>query len=412
MNKLEYVIDFKGDSSSDAHWNQRPRDAANVTRWISRQFERELNWQIVNLRAAADDLHDAPILYITGNQALNLTPDEEAKLKDFVQQGGLILGNADCGHVGFVNSFKKLGSKLFGSEFRELPAGHAVYNTLYPRSNWKNPLLIQGLTNGARELMILIPTADPARLWQTNIYSGREESWQFMANLFLYVSERKDFRYKGESYIVQPDPNVRAAKSAKLARLQYAGNWDPEPGGWKRLTAVLHNDAQFNLGVETVRLGEGKLNPATYKLAHLTGAGRFKLTDKERADLKAFINGGGTLLADACGGGGETALAIEGELTALGFSKLDLLKQDFPAYTSLGTPVADIAYRAYAARNLGNVKGPRVRGAMVKDRLAIVYSPEDISVGLVGNPIDGIIGYTPASATAIVKAFILYCAGQ
>ncbi len=412
MNKLEYAIDFHGEKNAGTNWNERPRDAANVTRWMSRQFERDLNWQIVNLKGSVDDLHDAPILYITGNQVLNLTAEDEAKLKEFVNQGGLILGNADCGHLGFATSFKKLGAKLFPpGEFKELPAGHIVFNNFYQRSKWKGGLSVQGLNNGARELMILFASADPSRIWQTGTYGAREEAWQFLANLYLYMSEKKDFRFKGDTYILKPDANVQASKTAKLARLQYAGNWDPEPGSWKRESAVLHNEAQLDLTVETIRLGEGKL--AGYKLAHLTSTNKFKLSDKEREELKAFIAGGGTLIADACGGNGEAANSLETELAALSTAKIDILKQDHPLYTGLGMPADKIEYRPFASKqHLGGVHGPRLRGAEVNNKLAIIYSPEDLSVGMVGQAVDGIIGYTPASSAALMKAVVVYASGQ
>ena len=38
----------------------------------------------------------------------------------------------------------------------------------------------------------------------------------------------------------------------------------------------------------------------------------------------------------------------------------------------------------------------------LKDRLAVIYSPEDLSVGLVGQPIDGIVGYEPKTASALM----------
>jgi hypothetical protein len=74
MNKLRYNLDTHGDAPKEANWNQRPRDAANITRWIGRQFERELAWQVVNLSGPADDLLDAPILHISGNQPLASRP--------------------------------------------------------------------------------------------------------------------------------------------------------------------------------------------------------------------------------------------------------------------------------------------------------------------------------------------------
>jgi hypothetical protein len=414
MNKLQYEIEQFGDKVKEANWNQRPRDAANFTKWLSKQLERDLNWQIVNLNNPVEDLHDAPILYIAGNQPLVFTAAQEEKLRLFVQQGGLIVGNADCGHAGFVTTFKKLGAKLFPPyEFRELPANHLIYSALFDRKKWKGPVTVQGLSNDARELMILIPSGDPARLWQTGTYLGREVGHELMANIFMYVSEKRDLRFKGESWVVTPDAAIIPAKSIKLARLEYAGNWNPEPGGWKRLAAILRNESKIGLAADTVKLGDGTLAKGGYKVAHLTGSGKFKLTDGQRAELKTFVEGGGTLLLDAVGGNGEGATSLEAEIAAIAPGKLEILKPDHEIYAQLGIPADAIAFRPYAMKlELGHAKGPRLRAYSVNKRAAIIYSQEDLSVGLVGEPIDGIVGYTPQSATALMKSMVLYGANQ
>ena len=54
MSKLQYA----------GNWNERPRDLANLVQWMSKQTERHLNWQIVNLQAPVHELHDAPILCV------------------------------------------------------------------------------------------------------------------------------------------------------------------------------------------------------------------------------------------------------------------------------------------------------------------------------------------------------------
>jgi hypothetical protein len=43
---------------------------------------------------------------------------------------------------------------------------------------------------------------------------------------------------------------------------------------------------------------------------------------------------------------------------------------------------------------------------------AILYSPEDLSTGLVGQEIDGIVGYTPEAATALVRQILLRAAAN
>ena len=46
----------------------------------------------------------------------------------------------------------------------------------------------------------------------------------------------------------------------------------------------------------------------------------------------------------------------------------------------------------------------------INGRLAVIYSREDLSAGMVGETIDGIIGYTPDTATALMTRIILYVA--
>jgi hypothetical protein len=407
MNKLDYAVDTAGDKPKPGSWNQRPREVANITRWIGKQVEKDLNWQIVNLTAKAEELHDAPILWISGREPLNFTEEQQGKLRQFVEGGGLILGHADCGNKAFAESFKKLGSKLFPYEFKELPEGHAIYtNQQYHRKIWKRAPSVLGLGNGARELMLLIPTADPGKGWQTQAFGGneREPLAQLMADIFLYSVDKKNLRNKGETYIVTPGPSP-ATKNVKVARIEYAGNWNPEPGGWRRLGAVMHNQHETDLAVESVKLGSGKLTG--FPVAHLTGTTKFALGAKEEAELKKFVEDGGTLIVDATGGAGEFAAVAEGILTKmLGAKAFNVLKGDSEIFNGASDTPGAIEYRQFAKKVLGNIKTPRLRMATAgKGR--VFLSQEDLSVGLVGQPVDGIHGYEPKTATAIVANIVL-----
>lgn len=403
LNKLEYYVHFAGDKERPATWNERPRDAANITRWTSAQIERLLNWQIVNLKVDIEELHDAPILFIAGKEALNLKKEEEDKLRLYVEQGGMIVGNADCASKPFAESFKKLGTKLFGTEFRELPADHPIYTSQqYPARAWRQKPSMLGLSNGCRELMILYPTADPARFWQTQTFGGpnAEPLSQSMANIFLYSVSKQNLRYKGDIHIVRRDGRKSATRSVAVARLQYAGNWDPEPGGWRRLAAIMHNDHSTDLKVETVRLGDGKLSSA-YKFAHLTGTTRISLPPAARDEIRRYVEGGGTVLFEAAGGSADFALAAEAELREI-FGRetpLGILPLSHPVY-SAANKITAVEYRPAAKRLLGNLRTPRLRGSGIKGRTAVFLSGEDLTVGLVGNAVDGVVGYSPAAVKA------------
>jgi hypothetical protein len=175
----------------------------------------------------------------------------------------------------------------------------------------------------------------------------------------------------------------------------------------------MHNTKGVDLKVESVKLGEGKLKADAYPIAHLTGTGKFKLSDAARAELKAYVEKGGTLVVDAAGGSSDFKDAAQAELTtilgaAAANGLANALPPTHPLYTGGGATAAKVSYRPYARRLLvGGINVPRLRGVEINNRLAVIYSPEDLSVGLVGMAIDGIYGYDPASANELMERIVM-----
>ncbi len=408
MNKLEYSINGK-----EAHWNQRPRDAANAVKYVAKQMERDLNWQIVNLGVEVNDFHDSQILYIAGNEALNFTPAEEAKLKQFVEEGGLILGHADCADPNFTKSFKALGLKLFknAGEFKVLQPTHPIYTRQqFLAKNWKNKPDVLGLTNGVRELMLLIPSGDPGKAWQLQDDKAKEDQFQLMSDIFLYAVEGKDLRFKGSTYIVNKN-SASVSKTIKVARLDIGDNSDPEPGGWKRLGAVLHNDNGTDVQADLVKPTDKALEG--YKIAHLTGTGKLKLNKEQEKVLKDFVTAGGTLVIDAAGGDSDFSASAEEALNTIFGKDASQLSDALPVthalFSANGSPIGDVSFRSFARGKVPRGQTtPLLRGITIDNRLAVIFSREDLSGGLVGESIDGITGYSPESATNLMRDIVLF----
>ena len=57
------------------------------------------------------------------------------------------------------------------------------------------------------------------------------------------------------------------------------------------------------------------------------------------------------------------------------------------------------------------MKGPQLRGIEINGRLAVIFSKEDLSVGLVGQAVDGIVGYTPETATRLMTRIVKFASG-
>jgi Domain of unknown function (DUF4159) len=413
FNKLQYNILKTTKKVEEANWNQRPRDIANLTRFLGKQSETQLNWQIVSLDQPSD-LTDAPMLYMAGNQVLNMTAGDVEKLRDYVNAGGIIIGHADASSTAFDVSFRKLGQAMFpGETFHELPADHPIYrNEDFNNKSWMPVPHVEAIDNGARIQMLLLPIGDPAREWQTQTFPKitKYSFGQLMMNIYLYAVDKQGLRTKGDTFIVKRRDGVQTENTTpvKIARLQYDGNWNPEPGGWLRLANILHNHKRLDIDVVPVELGKGLLT-SDFKLAHLTGTAMFTLTAPQRLEIKKYVDGGGTLLMDAAGGKSAFALSAQEELGKIfpGTGTPPVLPIKDPVY-SAGDPLTEITYRQFARQALGNLHSPQLRGFADGKRTNVFLSKEDLSVGLVGQPVDGIIGYDPASATQIVEDIVLY----
>ena len=123
---------------------------------------------------------------------------------------------------------------------------------------------------------------------------------------------------------------------------------------------------------------------------------------------------GGTLVIDAAGGSGEFADSAEAELHSL-FSDsatkglADPLDIESPVYLLPGAKIDNVTYRDYyKAKVVGKLKTPRLFGIERGGRIAVFYSREDLTAGMVGEPVDGIAGYSPESATALMRNIVLY----
>src|SRR5205823_9957614 len=144
------------------------------------------------------------ILYISGSQELAFTDGEIAKLRAFAQQGGLILGVADGNSEIFSKSFRALGNTLFRRyEFKQLPGNDIIFtHEQYNAAKWRTKPRVLALSNGTRYLMMLLPEGDASRAWQTRSDKNREDMYQLGANIFLYATDSKHLRVKGDTYIV------------------------------------------------------------------------------------------------------------------------------------------------------------------------------------------------------------------
>jgi hypothetical protein len=103
---------------------------------------------------------------------------------------------------------------------------------------------------------------------------------------------------------------------------------------------------------------------------------------------------------------------MERELAGVfGDDALKPITENHPLLNPKGKQI-EIRYRNSARKAMaGTLKSPRLKGVEINGKLGVIFSREDLSAGIVGQSVDGIIGYDPDTATELVGAVLLYKAG-
>jgi hypothetical protein len=411
INKLDYSA--SSDDPAKALWNQRPRDVANLTRWLSKVTEREFRWQLVGAADGLDALLESPVLYLSGSGALQLKPEAQELLKQYALHGGLIVAHADASNPAFAKSAMELGTKLFQPyEFRELADSHVILSGQnYPRSGMRSrPPPMRSIGNGARELMIVIPTGDPARHWQARDERRGAESWQVAANVVSYAAGKTTFYPRGRTWLIAPSV-AKPTASVAVGRLKFSGNWDPEPVAIRQLANHARRTRQVEVTAQTVEAGQ-PIDPKAIGLLHVAGTGAFALDDAARKAIATYIDAGGTVLFEAVGGDGAFGDAAKVELAAITGQVQDFkpLRADHPILA--GPAKLDVSYRPFNMQSIADPTRPALLGLERDGRVVALLSREDLTCGWLGVPTDGIAGYEPTSAREIATRLLASIAGR
>ena len=396
VNKLNY----------GGKWNTRPRDIANFTRFVSYAFERSVAWQVVAADAPLADLQDAPILYISGAGPIELSDEQIARLRLFVQQGGSILSEAACNSGTFTLDMQKLYRRMFPDyPPARLGDNHPLYRLYF------SPRDMGGLTavsNGVRLLAVHAPRELSLAL-QLGPGQAQRPWYELATNLYLHATDRSPLRPRGVSPWPASTrrPDAKPAATFRVVRLRHPGNWDPEPLAWKRLAVLARN--QHNIEIQADEAIEiDQLDPARHRIAVMTGTRMFTLTPAQGRALKTFLAGGGWLLADAAGGSADFVSSFEAQVFPLFPDELVRPLASHVAYRGI-EPIKGVNYRREFSMALGSQRHDiRLRGMLLKDRLAIVFSREDLTGALAGVPAHNVRGLTGESAQAIVLNLLHY----
>ncbi|MEL7335604.1 MAG: DUF4159 domain-containing protein, partial [Planctomycetota bacterium] len=100
LGRLNYKrdTDDRGTMDRFQQWSRHWNGPRQLTRHVERQWGRDLTWQTFDLyRSRVEDLMQSPVLIITGKDQLQLAQQQSDLLKDYIEQGGTLLFDAQGG---------------------------------------------------------------------------------------------------------------------------------------------------------------------------------------------------------------------------------------------------------------------------------------------------------------------------
>jgi len=410
-NKLQ----FKGE------WNNHRRDIANLTDYIERTKEQMFHWQIVGLQAPVEELHDAPILYITAETVPEFTEVEEQKLRAFTDTGGTILFEASCGNPAVRKWFQDFAKKVW-PEWTLKPLGPEHGSFVDPYALKRRPEIL-GLDDGLRTF-VFYAMDDISCPWNTRALASKEYLFKWGINLYTYATDQSPLRAKLAAR--EPTPSERYAAPIKagqkntlrLARLKYDGPWTTARHyrPFERLAKTLADKAAVTLTVEDEGVAAPDLGDRD--AAYLVGVGdQLTLSEADREALKAYLAKGGFLWAESAGGSLAFDKAVHKLAEEAGW-ELKPIDKTHPLVTgrfstAVGYNVATgIEFRrALRVVRLGRAYAELV-GIYQDGQLVGMYSPFDLLFSLRGYNAYACRGYKSEDALAVATNLMLYLTGR
>ncbi len=396
-------------------WNNDPDDARGLVNESGRDWKTMLTWQIVNpTHATIEDMLIAPIAFMNGHQAPQMTAEGRRVLREYLEQGGFLLADACCSSREFDEGFRRFIKEILPEEeyqLKKLGPEHPVWRARYLLNPDLNPLW--GIEHGCRTMLIYSPR-DLSCYWnQAERDPGNPSvtaALHLGRNIVDYATGREppaDKLAVREAVGVRTDAPKRGV--LRVAKLKYAGDWNVAPRAIPNLMDSLHKPPLgFEVAIAQKDVTPQDPNLIYYPLVYVHGRGALSFDRPDMEALRRHLEpGGGTLFADAACGSEAFDAAFRAFVQALlpGQPLVPIPRDDAIYSARIGFDLSDCQYTPAAG---GGRDLPQLEGVKIDDHWAIIYSKYDIGCALERHSGIDCKGYTHTSAIKIAANIVIY----
>jgi Domain of unknown function (DUF4159) len=425
------VVIGKYSHGDGGDWDRHRQGVHYLVRRLERDWSRPLNWQTIDSTVAtADDLLEAPVLFLSGRDELRLNETQKKALREYVDYGGLIFAEAcqgdGCGDdVPFDRSFRALMEELFpSSPLRLLEASHPVYSAWYPIENPNPDRPLWGLQSSCRTSVIYCPR-NLAGLWQHNRASSlksmppgaaREVEYcvRLGANVLAYATGR-DLKEKLDRPKTLVDNEFRpGARTPLIPKLAHNGGDDDAPNAWQNIVRRAQHDLGQRFRFERRMIEPSLEQLADYPMVFMHGRSAFSWSEEQRLALREYLlNRGGFLFADSICTSSQFNNAFRDEIARIiPEASLQVIPPEDPIWSKDqgGYDLKTVGMHTVARG--GGVSfakvTPQIEGVRLNNRWVVIFSPHDLSCAMENASPAQCPGYDKDDAARLGVNIILY----
>jgi hypothetical protein len=389
-----------GRSLSYFDWNNDPSDVKRLLDIARGQLGIRYRSATVDLADFSFDPDEIPILWITGTKAVNFPAGTCEKLGAYLEAGGTVIGDACRGSGEFTNAFRQLAARILpGRALRPLGPDHPVFSCavdLGGRAQYSSGTpdrtdgapYLEGINIGCRTAVFYSPYALSCAWDSGHVTEGcpqmlEESALALGMNLLAYTIACQPL---GRFLSRPPEAAVKSPKPGGfvLAQVRFGGEYNPDPSAFGRLLRGLSTRTGIQVALEHPFVAFGDPTLLDHPFIYMTGHGPFALTRGEAEGLRAYLNAGGFLFADACCGDLQFDQSFRRILaTLLPESRLEVIPLDDPIYQS-PERITTVEYTPRVKAAWPGLDRPHLEGIAVHGAWRVVYSRIDLGCGWEG----------------------------
>lgn len=414
----------QGGETQIADWNLCPADLQGVLGKAKNALGEPFGSDQVALSSFHYDPVRTPLLYVSGVRAVAFSDEQLARLRDFVQRGGTVFFDSVAGSPFFTSAARRTAQRLFPDRaLAPLPADHPLFHLVqdvdragFPRNAPGERPVLDAIQVGSRAAVVVSPYGlgcgwddREVPMLEQAVFYDVDTASRLGVNLIAYVvGYHQVAQQEAKPELFGALDEKRPANELVFAQIRHDAHWDVHPGAAAALLTRARRDSAMAVSLKRVAVRPGHDDLSSYPLLWLTGTGDLRFSEGERAALRTWLAGHGTLVIDNGLGLATFDAAVRRELAAL-LPGAQL--QPIPpghALMSAAAPVVEVRYSPQVQRVRKGLSAPWLEGVAMGGDIKVIYSPYDLAAGWDGLERPGALTWDGAAGTAMGLNLLVY----